>query len=87
MTRSKAALDDAFNAIVWAHSVGGKASPAKEAFVAATLKGLQRRHAKSVTKKKPFTIEMLQAIAAEATKTKSLSCHSMLDSLFRFSEV
>ena len=73
VTRSKAALDDAFNAIAWAHSVGGKASPTKEAFVAATLKRLQRRHTKPVTKKKPFTIEMLQAIAAEATKTKSLS--------------
>ena len=42
----------------------------KEIYVAATLKGLQRRHAKPVSKKKPFTIEMLQAIAVEE---KSLS--------------
>ena len=41
--------------------------------MAATLKGLQRRYAKPVTKKKPFTVEMLQAIADEAAKTKSLS--------------
>ena len=39
--------------------------------MAATLKGLQRRHINPVTKKKPFTIEMLQAIAGEAANTKS----------------
>ena len=41
--------------------------------MAATLKGLQGRHINPVTKKKPLTIEMLQAIAGEAANTKSWS--------------
>ena len=72
-TKSKAALDVVFNAIAWVHSVGGRASPTKDAIVAATLKGLQRKHAKPVNKKKPITTEMLQAITDEAVRTKSLS--------------
>lgn len=72
-TESKAALELVFNATAWVHSIGGKASPTKEAFVAETLKGLQRKHAKPVIKKKPFTTDMLRAIAEDAVKTKTLS--------------
>ena len=71
--KSKAAVDLVFNAIAWVHSISDKASPTKEAFVAATLKGLQRKHTKPVIKKKPFTTDMLRAIAEDAVKTKSLS--------------
>ena len=59
----------------------------------ATLKRLQRRHINPVTKKKPFTIEMLQAIAGEAANTKSWSdlhlatACLLVVSLFCFSEV
>ena len=72
-TKSKAAVDLVFNAIAWVHSIGGKSSPTKEAFVVATLKGLQRKHAKPVIKKKPFTTDMLRAIAEDVMKTRSLS--------------
>ena len=70
---SPGGMDLVFNAIAWIHSIGGKASPTKEAFVVATLKGLQRKHAKPVIKKKPFTTDMLRDISEDAAKTKSLS--------------
>ena len=47
-------------------------SPTKEPWVSAALHGLQRKHAKPVTKKKPFTIGMLRAIVEEA-RTNFLS--------------
>ena len=71
--RSKAALDVVFNSMAWAHGIGGKRSPTKEPWVSAALHGLQRKHAKPVNKKKPFTIGMLRAIVEEARRTNSLS--------------
>ena len=53
--------------------MSGKVSPTKELFMATTLRELQRKHAKLVTKKKPFTTEMLRAIVDKAERTKSLS--------------
>ena len=60
----------------------------KEIFVAATLKGLQRRHAKSVSKKKPFTIEMLQAVAVEAKVfVRPVSCLLAYSAFLRFDKL
>ena len=59
--------------MAWAHGMGGKMSPTKEPWVSAALHGLQRKHAKPVTKKKPFTIGMLRAIVEEARRTNFLS--------------
>ena len=72
-SKSKAAVEEACNAIAWIHSSAGLASPSAHPFVEATLKGFQRSLAKPVTKKEPITVEMLDAIVQDAERSGSLS--------------
>ena len=69
---SKAAIEEAVNALAWAHSLSGLPSPTASPFVQIVLDGLRRAHAKPVKKKEPFTVEMLKAIADDAIQTDSL---------------
>ena len=70
---SKAAIEEAVNALAWAHSSSGLPSPTASPFVQIVLDGLRRAHAKPVKKKEPFTVEMLKAIADDAIQTDSLA--------------
>ena len=72
-SKSKAAVEDACNAIAWIHSSAGLASPSAHPFVKATLEGLQRSLAKPVVRKEPVTVEMLNAIVQDAERSGSLS--------------
>ena len=72
-TRSKASVEEACNALAWIHSCAGFESPVADPFVKATLDGLQRLLAKPVIKKKPITVEMLEALVKNAQETNSLS--------------
>ncbi|XP_065888069.1 uncharacterized protein [Dysidea avara] len=70
---SKAAIEEAVNALAWAHSLSGLPSPTASPFVQIVLDGLRRAHAKEVKKKEPFTVEMLKAITDDAIQTDSLA--------------
>jgi len=54
------------NRLAWAHSLAGVPLPTDLPIVRTALWGLKRRLAKPVTKKMPFSIEMLQAVAQDA---------------------
>ena len=73
MSRSKAAVEEACNALSWIHSCAGLPSPVTDPFVKVTLEGLQRSLAKPTIKKEPITVQMLQAIVEDAQKSGSLS--------------
>ena len=72
-TKSKAAVEEACNALTWVHSASGLPSPSSHPFVRATSEGLQRMLAKPVTKKKPVSVELLGRIVEGATRSNSLS--------------
>jgi len=72
-TKSKAAVEEAYNALAWAHHIGDQRAPTESAAVKLTLQGLQRQLARPVQKKKPITIGILSAIVAEAEKSNSLA--------------
>ena len=72
-TKSKAAVEEACNAVSWVHSSAGLSSLLADPFVKATLEGLQRSLAKSVVKKEPVTVDMLEAIVCDADKSGSLA--------------
>ena len=67
-TRSKSAVEEAFNALSWTHALAGLDSPtyAYNPFLRSTLEGLQRILAKPVVKKKPVTVSMLEVIVQDA---------------------
>ena len=69
---SKAAIEEAVNALAWAHSLSGLPSPAANPFVQVVLDGLRRTYAKPVRKKEPFTVEMLTAIVNDAMANDTL---------------
>ena len=70
---SKAAIEEAVNSLAWAHSLSGLPSPTKAPFVQVVQEGLKRSFARPVKKKEPFTVEMLRAIATDATEANSLA--------------
>ena len=70
---SKAAAEEAVNAIAWAHSMAGLPSPTSDPFVRTVLEGLKRVLAKPTTKKAPFTAEMLKRITEDALSDNSLA--------------
>ena len=71
-TRSKSAAEEACHALAWVHSTACLASPSSHPFVKATLEGLQCYLAKPVVKRKPITLEMLEAMVNNASKSGSL---------------
>ena len=73
VSKSKAAVEEACNATSWMHSCAGLISPMSDSFVRTTLEGLQRSLAKPVVKKEPVTVEMLEAIVADAQQSGSLA--------------
>ena len=70
---SKAAVEEATNALAWAHSLAGLESPSHHPLVQATLEGLKRILAKPVTKKNPMTVDILTDIVEDAEKNPTLS--------------
>ena len=61
---SKATAEEVVNAISWAHSMAGLASPTVDVFVHSVL-------SKPATKKAPVTAEMIKSIAVDALNNKS----------------
>jgi len=55
-TSSKAAIEEACNAVAWVHTTAGLAPILAHPFVKAILEGLQRTLAKPVIKKEPMTV-------------------------------
>ena len=71
--KSKSTVEEAVNAISWAHQMAGVPSPTDSTFVKSTMQGLQRKVAKPVVKKLPVTMAMLKAIVDDAEHSKSLA--------------
>ena len=61
-TKSRSAVEEAVNAISWAHQLAGQPTISTSAFVRATLAGLQRKLAKPKVKKEPVTAEILSTL-------------------------
>ena len=72
-TKSKASVEEAFNALAWVHSASGLPSPTLCPFVRTTLEGLQRILARPVTKKTLVSVELLARIVEDASRSGSLS--------------
>ena len=72
-TKSKASVEEAFNALAWIHSSSGLPSPILCPFLRTTLEGLQRILARPVTKKTPVYVELLARIVEDASRSGSLS--------------
>jgi len=61
---SKSAVEEACNSLAWVHSTVGLVLPTGSPIVKAKLEGLQRSLAKSVNKKEPLTVEILETVVA-----------------------
>ena len=72
-TKSKASVEEAFNALAWVHSSSSLPSPTLCPFLRTTLEGLQRILARPVTKKTPVSVELLARIVEDASRSGSLS--------------
>ena len=72
-TKSKAAVEEAYNAQAWAHHLGSQPTPTEAAAVKLQLQGLQRQLAKPVQKKKLITVEILASIVEDAEQSGSLA--------------
>ena len=70
---SKAAAEEAVNALGWVHSLAGVTSPGESKFVQSTLDGIRRRLARPVQKKEPITKEMLEKLVEDANKNSTLA--------------
>ena len=93
-SKSKAAVEEACNALSWIHSSAGLTPPLADPFVKATMEGLQRSLAKPVVKKEPITVETLEAIVQDAEKSGTLAdlrlataCLLGFSGFLRFSEL
>lgn len=60
---SKAAVEEAINAVSWMQQLAGHVRVSQSPIVKATVAGLQRQLAKPRTKKEPITVEMLRKMA------------------------
>ena len=72
-TSSKAAVEEAANAVAWMHSSAGLTAPSSHPLVRATLEGLRRTLAKPIVKKEPLTVEMLEVMVRDMNRSGSLS--------------
>ena len=60
--QSRAAVEEAVNAVGWVHQLGGQQPIAASPFVRAALEGFQRMLAKPKIRKEPITAEMLTVL-------------------------
>ena len=72
-TKSRSAIEEAYNSIAWVHSTAGLLSPTVSPFVKAMLEGLQRLLAKPTVKKAPVTPAKLEEMVRDARKNQTLS--------------
>lgn len=64
VTGSKAAIEEAVNAVGWINQIAGRKPIASPPIVRATLAGLQRILAKPKVKKEPVTVDILQKLVS-----------------------
>ena len=93
-SKSRSAIEEAYNSVSWIHFTAGMIPPMTDPFVKATLEGLQRSLAKLVVKKEPISVAMLEAIVQDAVESDSLSdlrlttaCLLSFSGFLRFSEL
>ena len=72
-SKSKSSVEEACNAVSWVYSTAGLIPLRVDPFVKVTLEGMQCLLARSVMKKEPATVEMLEAIVDDADKSGLLS--------------
>ena len=91
---SKAAVEEAVNAISWAHSMAGLPPPTTDPFIHAVLDVLKRSLVKPINKKEPFTADMLKYIVEDSLEDGSLAsirlatiCVITYADFLRYSEV
>ena len=70
--KTKTAVEEAVNAIIWFHSVASLRPLTEDCALKAVVEGLRRRLARPVTKKEPVTVDDLKKIV-ESSNLASLS--------------
>lgn len=70
---SKAAVEEAVNAISWLQQLAGQSCVSQSSIVKATLAGLKRQLANPKSRKEPVTVEMLERMAEAAGSRPTLS--------------
>ena len=73
ITGSKAAVEEAVNAVGWVHQLAGYPTVADSPFVRLALDGLQRRLARPKVRKEPVTKDMISALVDSLGLTPSLT--------------
>ena len=93
-TQSRAAVEEAVNAVSWTHRVAGLSELQGGPLVKMVLNGLQRILAKPKSKKKPVTVEMLQRLVASMSPSPTLVevrlaaiCLLAFSAFLRFDEI
>lgn len=72
-SRSKAAVEEAVNAIAWVQQLAGHQPVSSSPFIRATLAGLQRQLARPKVRKEPVTVEMLSSMVESLGPAPKLS--------------
>ena len=72
-TKSKVAVEEAYNTLAWVHHLGNQQALTEAATVKLLLQGLQRQLARPIRKKKPITVDMFTSIVADAEQSGSLA--------------
>ena len=72
-TKSRSAVEEAVNAISWAHQLAGQPTISASGFVRATLAGLQRKLAKPKVRKEPVTADMLSTLVESLGASPTLT--------------
>lgn len=70
---SRAAEEEAVNAMGWVHAMAGIPLPTASPLIQSVVEGMKRKLAVPVHKKLPFTVEMLKAIVDDTKKNYSLA--------------
>jgi len=73
ISQSKAAVEEACNALAWVHATAGLLSPTQSPFLRSTLEGMQRVLARPTVRKDPVTSAMLVEIVKDARESNTLS--------------
>ena len=92
-TKSRAAVEEAVNAVSWAQRLAGQTEIARNGLIKSVVEGFQRQLARPKKRKEPVTVQMLQEIVA-SMNPESLSsvrlvtlCLLAFAAFLRFNEI
>ena len=76
LTESKAAVEEAANAIAWVHEIAGLPSPTSHAAVQAIMEGVRCRYTEAKKKKDP--VRRMKLLSSDGQVLDLSHCHCLL---------